>query len=318
MLSRRAVRSCRAVVATRGVARRPRPDPRLPWRSSSCAPGSPRCWSSARSDGAVRRAPAPVGQRDQPVGEPERAHLARRRARGRAAADGRERPNVLIVNYSDSTTPPARTPPTAGRRPRRTCSAPGCRATRRALVTYLGTIDNFLAGSPDDTERARATTTREVHCCEAFGGARPTVPDTRSRPTSAAVPPVPGAAPVVFLIGQYYGRACATGSSTARTEMRISCSRRPREGHQRPDVWPRNVSGGSENERLVCAAGRRGGAGAGGGRGETGRARQPPRRVRQPRAQPPRAARSCAVLIVPGLARVAVVRPASPRSIGSP
>ena len=129
------------------------------------------------------------------------------------ASAGEGRPNVLVVNYGDTDDADTGTNTTYGWA--KTYSnvfrtgLPG-KAIERS-VTYLGTLDNFLAGVPttstsgsDGYDDAAAS-----HFCEAFGG-----PDTLCDPDAKKpddfVPrfeEYPGD-PVVFLIGQYYGGLC--------------------------------------------------------------------------------------------------------------
>ena len=79
-------------------------------------------------------------------------------------------------------------------------------------VTYLGTLDNFLAGEPHDLDRGQRglrPMRPTAHWCEAFGG-----PDSQCDPDDKQAEDFQPRfeefreAPVVFLIGQYYGGLC--------------------------------------------------------------------------------------------------------------
>ena len=125
-----------------------------------------------------------------------------------------ERANVLVVNYGDTDDPATETNTAYGWA--KTYSnvfrtgLPG--DGDRASVTYLGTLDSFLAG-----ERTTSTAGSEgytdaatAHWCEAFGGpVEQCDPDGKLaddfRPRFEEFISEP---PVVFLIGQYYGGLC--------------------------------------------------------------------------------------------------------------
>ena len=152
-----------------------------------------------------------MGERDEPVGEPGRAHVAgggeRSGRRGRRAPERADRelrrPRRAVR---------ARTPGTAGRRPTRTCSAPGCPARRSSARPP--TSARSTTSSPASRRRrrrgARATTTRRSRT-----GARPSAVPTRRATPTARSPTTSSRGsrssredPVVFLIGQYYGGLC--------------------------------------------------------------------------------------------------------------
>jgi MFS family permease len=124
-----------------------------------------------------------------------------------------ERPNVLVVNYGDTDDPATGTNTAYGWAKTYTnvfrTGLPG-EAIERS-VTYLGAIDNFLAG-----ERTTSTAGSEgytdaatAHWCEAFGG-----PDALCDPDGKKAEDFQprfeefSEPPVVFLIGQYYGGLC--------------------------------------------------------------------------------------------------------------
>jgi MFS family permease len=124
-----------------------------------------------------------------------------------------ERPNVLVVNYGDTDDPATDTNTAYGWA--KTFSnvfrtgLPGAAIERS--VTYLGTLDNFLAGERTTSAAGSEgyTDAATAHWCEAFGGPRDLcdpdgklADDFMPRFEEYAEPPV------VFLIGQYYGGLC--------------------------------------------------------------------------------------------------------------
>ncbi|HET6714956.1 MAG TPA: MFS transporter [Actinomycetota bacterium] len=124
-----------------------------------------------------------------------------------------ERANVLVVNYGDTDDPATETNTAYGWA--KTYSnvfrtgLPG-EAIERS-VTYLGTLENFLAG-----ERTTSTAGSEgytdaatAHWCEAFGGeANLCDPDGKQADDFQPRFEEFSEPPVVFLIGQYYGGLC--------------------------------------------------------------------------------------------------------------
>jgi MFS family permease len=137
-----------------------------------------------------------------------------------------ERPNVLVVNYGDTDDPATQTNTAYGWAKTYTnvfrTGLPGESIERS--VTYLGTLDGFLAG-----ERTVSTAGSEgytdaatAHWCEAFGGPDDLCdPDAKKpadfRPRFEEFPE----APVVFLIGQYYGGLC-NGVDDCSTDVQRS------------------------------------------------------------------------------------------------
>jgi MFS family permease len=124
-----------------------------------------------------------------------------------------ERPNVLVVNYGDTDDPATGTNTAYGWAKTYTnvfrTGLPGDAIERS--VTYLGTLEDFLAG-----ERTTSTAGSEgytdaatSHWCEAFGG-----PDDLCDPDGKEADDFQprfeefSEPPVVFLIGQYYGGVC--------------------------------------------------------------------------------------------------------------
>ena len=124
-----------------------------------------------------------------------------------------ERPNVLVVNYGDTDDPATDTNTAYGWAKTYTnvfrTGLPG-EAIERS-VTYLGTLENFLAG-----ERTTSTAGSEGytdaatgHWCEAFGGeAALCNPDDKLADDFQPRFEELSEPPVVFLIGQYYGGLC--------------------------------------------------------------------------------------------------------------
>jgi MFS family permease len=124
-----------------------------------------------------------------------------------------ERANVLVVNYGDTDDPATDTNTAYGWAKTYTnvfrTGLPG-EAIERS-VTYLGTLENFLAG-----ERTTSTAGSEGytdaatgHWCEAFGGeAALCNPDDKLADDFQPRFEELSEPPVVFLIGQYYGGLC--------------------------------------------------------------------------------------------------------------
>jgi len=138
-------------------------------------------------------------------------------------ADSGERPNVLLVNYLDSDDPATGTNTAYGWA--KTWSnvfrtgLPGDAAERS--VTYLGTIDNFLAQEPttSGTGSQNYDDIALQHFCEAIwtdtcvsGGLEQ--PDYPARFTQFPEPPV------VFLIGQYYEQGLCNGVTDCTEDQR--------------------------------------------------------------------------------------------------
>ncbi|MGZ8579923.1 MAG: MFS transporter [Actinomycetota bacterium] len=124
-----------------------------------------------------------------------------------------ERPNVLVVNYGDTDDPATDTNTAYGWAKTYTnvfrTGLPG-EAIERS-VTYLGTLENFLAGerTTSTAESEGYTDAATAHWCEAFGG-----PDDLCDPDDKRADDFQprfeefSEPPVVFLIGQYYGGLC--------------------------------------------------------------------------------------------------------------
>jgi MFS family permease len=124
-----------------------------------------------------------------------------------------ERPNVLVVNHGDTDDPATGTNTAYGWAKTYTnvfrTGLPGDAIERS--VTYLGTLDGFLAGerTTSSADSDGYTDAATAHWCEAFGGPvgvcdpDATLPDD-FRPRFEEF----GEPPVVFLIGQYYGGVC--------------------------------------------------------------------------------------------------------------
>jgi Major Facilitator Superfamily len=139
-------------------------------------------------------------------------------------ADAGVRPNVLLVNYLDSDDPKTDTNTAYGWAKTWTnvfrTGLPGDAAERS--VTYLGTIDDFLAGEPT-TSTAGSQGYDDIalqHYCEAFPGTGGLCA-TQDQP-AGFVPrftefPEP---PVVFLIGQYYEQGLCNGIAGCTEEQR--------------------------------------------------------------------------------------------------
>jgi MFS family permease len=121
------------------------------------------------------------------------------------------RPNVLVVNYGDTDDAATGTNTAYGWAKTYTnvfrTGLPGDALERS--VTYLGPLDDFLAGRPAAGSESQGYTDASVaHACEAFGGA-----DDLCDPEEFPDDVVPRFEefpedPVVFLIGQYYGGLC--------------------------------------------------------------------------------------------------------------
>ena len=151
-----------------------------------------------------------------------------------------DRANVLVVNYGDEDQGVRdRTPGTAGRRPTRTCSAPGCPgdAIERS-TTYFGSLDNFLAGQPttSTTGSEGYDDTSISHWCETFGGPAATCdPDGKKpadfQPRLTEYPQDP----VVFVIADYYGGLCNGDRRTATPPPSSRSSTRPPRRASRSD-----------------------------------------------------------------------------------
>jgi len=124
-----------------------------------------------------------------------------------------ERANVLVVNYGDTDDPATDTNTAYGWAKTYTnvfrTGLPG--ETIERSVTYLGTLENFLAG-----ERTTSTVGSEgytdaatAHWCEAFGGEKALCdPDEKLADDFEPRFEELSEPPVVFLIGQYYGGLC--------------------------------------------------------------------------------------------------------------
>ena len=154
-----------------------------------------------------------------------------------------ERANVLVVNYGDTDDPATETNTAYGWA--KTYSnvfrtgLPGDAIQRS--VTYLGTLDNFLAG-----ERTTSTAGSEgytdaatAHWCEAFGG-----PDEECNPDDKLADDFQprfeeyGEPPVVFLIGQYYGGLCNGVEDCSSDEQQANLDAATSQGVEvGPDVF---------------------------------------------------------------------------------
>jgi hypothetical protein len=139
-------------------------------------------------------------------------------------SDAGERPNVLLVNYLDSDDPKTGTNTAYGWAKTWTnvfrTGLPGDTAERS--VTYLGKIDDFLAGEPttSSTGSQGYDDIALQHYCEAFPG-KDDLCATQDQP-SGFVPrftefPEP---PVVFLIGQYYEQGLCNGIAGCTEDQR--------------------------------------------------------------------------------------------------
>ncbi len=172
-----------------------------------------------------------------------------------ADADG-EHPNVLLVNYLDTNDSTgtntaygwAKTWTNVFR-----TGLPGDAAERS--VTYLGTIDNFLKGQATTSTAGSAgyTDIARQHFCEGFGGDDAyCFPDIKKKPADF-VPRFTQfpAAPVVFLIGQYYVQGLCNKEPGCTTEQRDQLLKDATANATPigPDVWVLNgaFSGGPEN-----------------------------------------------------------------------
>ena len=254
------------------------------------------CSSAALGGGArrrldeldhVRRPAAAVGLRHQPVGQPERAHLARRRPRGSAGrgraperarsvelprqrrSRDRHEHRVRLGEDLDERLPhrPARRrrralgdvprhhrqlPRRASRRPR----APAARAT----TTSRASISARPSGLPTRSVSAATRRSRRTSCR-----------GSRSSPRT----------PVVFLIGQYYEQGSATAFRTAPRNSGSRCSTTPsgRASTIGPDVAVLTGDGLWTPPADVVRAAQDAAA------AKRSRAAEPSGRVRQPAAQ---------------------------------
>jgi Major Facilitator Superfamily len=138
--------------------------------------------------------------------------------------DAGVRPNVLLVNYLDSDDPKTDTNTAYGWAKTWTnvfrTGLPGDAAERS--VTYLGTIDDFLAGEPT-TSTAGSQGYDDIalqHYCEAFPG-KGDLCATQDQP-AGFVPRFTefSEPPVVFLIGQYYEQGLCNGIPGCTEEQR--------------------------------------------------------------------------------------------------
>ena len=129
--------------------------------------------------------------------------------------DAGVRPNVLLVNYLDSDDPATGTNTAYGWA--KTWSnvfrtgLPGDAAERS--VTYLGTIDNFLAGQPttSTTGSQNYDDIARQHFCEATWIDAICAVDDEEKPDYEARFTQFPEPPVVFLIGQYYRQGLCNG-----------------------------------------------------------------------------------------------------------
>jgi hypothetical protein len=169
-------------------------------------------------------------------------------------ADAGERPNVLLVNYLDSNDSTgtntaygwAKTWTNVFR-----TGLPGDASERS--VTYLGTVENFLAGKPTTSSVGSAgyNDIARQHFCEAQwvdqycsvnGDSPPDYPARFQRFPEA---------PVVFLIGQYYVQGLCNGVQNCTEDQRKQLLDQATANATPigPDVWVLNgsFSGGTEN-----------------------------------------------------------------------
>ena len=257
-----------------------------PRSATCCSTASQNRWVSETNQWAnqqVRTSLAAVNEVVAAAGEP--AERARRELRRHRRSGHR-----------------ARTPPTAGRRRTRTCSAPGCRARRSSARSP--TSARSRTSSPASARRrpraARATTDAADLALRARPSGDPTpsaTPTARSPTTSSHGSRSSPSRPVVFLIGQYYG-----GSVQRRRRLLRATSRSRRSPPRRshgvevgPDVYV--IEG--DGLWTPAARGRR-----------AGPARPPPRKPRSSRRTPARSRtfrRTCScvallalLLVVPG------------------
>ncbi|MEP6758356.1 MAG: MFS transporter [Actinomycetota bacterium] len=137
-----------------------------------------------------------------------------------------DRPNVLLVNYLDTNDPATGTNTAYGWAKTWTnvfrTGLPGDAAERS--VTYLGTIDNFLAQKPT-TSSAESQGYNDIarqHFCEAFGGADDYCYQGDEKKPANFVPRFTEfpADPVVFVIDQYYEQGLCNGVPNCTEEQR--------------------------------------------------------------------------------------------------
>jgi hypothetical protein len=200
-------------------------------------------------DGVQRRW---VSDTNQWANQDVRTSLAAVNAVVAAAGD---RPNVLLVNYLDSDDPATGTNTAYGWA--KTWSnvfrtgLPGGAAERS--VTYLGTVENFLAGQPttSSTDSQNYDDIARQHFCEAMWVSDQVclrddekAPDYQARFTQFPEPPL------VFLIGQYYEQGLCNGVPNCTEEERQQKLDEVKAGATQigPDVWVLNgtFSGGLE------------------------------------------------------------------------
>jgi predicted MFS family arabinose efflux permease len=172
-----------------------------------------------------------------------------------------ERPNVLLVNYLDSDDPATGTNTAYGWA--KTWSnvfrtgLPGDAAERS--VTYLGTIDNFLAGRPTEstTGSENYTDIALQHFCEATWIDQTCAVDDHDRPDYDARFTQFSEPPVVFLIGQYYEQGLCNGVADCTDDTRAELFDRASANATEigPDVWVLNgtFSGGPEDGTALYA-----------------------------------------------------------------
>lgn len=139
------------------------------------------------------------------------------------AIDSGERPIVLVMNYNDTDDETgtntaygwAKTFTNVFR-----TGLPGDAAERH--VTYLGTLENFLAGVPTTGPSQGYTDAANIHFCEAFGGSVDVCEAEEDEDFVPRFEEFPED-PVVFLIGQYYKGLCngVQGCDEAAGEQRL-------------------------------------------------------------------------------------------------
>jgi hypothetical protein len=170
--------------------------------------------------------------------------------------DSGVRPNVLLVNYLDSDDPATGTNTAYGWA--KTWSnvfrtgLPGDAAERS--VTYLGTIDNFLAGqtTTSSTGSQNYNDIARQHFCEAFWPSDQECLQGDEKKPANFIPrfqQFPDA-PVVFLIGQYYVQGICNGVQNCTDEKRQQLLDQATANATPigPDVWvlDGSFSGGTE------------------------------------------------------------------------
>jgi MFS family permease len=181
-----------------------------------------------------------ISDRNQWANQDVRTSLA---AVGTVADSAGERPLVLIVNYNDNDDETGTNTTYGWAKTYTNVTRTGLGGDQaRYQVTYLGTVENFLAGVPttsstgsEDYDAAAAS-----HFCEMVGSAEhPECLDEESpKPVIGRFEAYPQE-PAVFVIGQYYkglcnGGACAGTSEDERLQQDLALGNAIEVG---PDTW---------------------------------------------------------------------------------